>query len=150
MSNDGSRSSNRNEVELRGGNPDTVSKFIERRRKSDALVKGAVIMSFLAWVVLFAVWIVLYFAGVVGNYGNTPINIITGSPVTHTITYTLLPVAYAMLLISLAICVIAFLFNRLRMRRKTDRYRKSIFVVGGITIIALISFLLNFGSYFLW
>ena len=127
-----------------------TQKFRERRRRADGLVKGAIIMSFVSWGVLFAVWIVLYFAGVVGNYGNTPINIITDSPANQRITYTLLPIAYAMLLLAIASCLIAFLFNRMRMRRKTDRYRKSIFITGGITILALIAFLLNYGSYFLW
>ena len=132
------------------GDSDGAQTFRERRRRSDGLVKGAVIMSFVSWIVLFAVWIVLYFAGFTGNYGNTPINLITNNPVSHTYTYTLLPIAYALLLFSLASCLIAFLFSRMRMRRKTDRYRKSIFITGGVTIIALIAFLINYGSYFLW
>ena len=143
MGSDGNRN-------VTGGESEGAKSFRERRRSADGLVKGAVIMSFVSWFVLLAVWIVLYFAGFAGNYGNTPINIITNNPVTHTYTYTLLPIAYGLLLVSLASCLIAFLFNRMRMRRKTDRYRKSIFFTGGVTLIALIAFLMNYGSYFLW
>ena len=143
MGSDGNRN-------VTGGGSGGAQTFRERRRRSDGLVKGAVIMSFVSWIFLFAVWIVLYFAGFTGNYGNTPINLITDSPANHVYTYTLLPIAYGLLLISLASCLIAFFFNRLRMRRKTDRYRKSIFFTGAVTIIALITFLLNYGSYFLW
>ena len=150
VSSDGNRSNIGNQAAQKSGSTDTGVSFRERRRRSDWLVRASILMSVFAWLVLFAVWIVLYFAGVVGNYGNTPINIITGMPVTHTISYTLLPIAYAMLLFSIAVCLLAFLFNRLRMRRRTDRYRKSIFIVGGISIIALIAFLYNFGGYFLW
>jgi len=150
VSSDGNRSNTVNQAAQKNGVTDKTVSFRERRRRSDWLVRASILMSVFAWLVLFAVWIVLYFAGVVGNYGNTPINIITGMPVTHTISYTLLPIAYAMLLFSIAICLLAFLFNRLRMRRKSDRYRKSIFIIGGISIIALIAFLYNFGGYFLW
>ena len=150
VSSDGNRGNIGNQAAQKRGSTDSGVSFRERRRRSDWLVRASILMSVFAWLVLFAVWIVLYFAGVVGNYGNTPINIITGMPVTHTISYTLLPIAYAMLLFSIAICLLAFLFNRLRMRRKSDRYRKSIFIIGGISIIALIAFLYNFGGYFLW
>ena len=143
MGSDGNRN-------VTGGESEGAKTFRERRRRSDNLVKGAVIMSFVSWIFLFAVWIVLYFAGFTGYYGNTPINLITDSPATQVYTYTLLPIAYALLLFSLVSCLIAFLFNRMRMRRKTDRYRKSIFITGGVTIIALIAFLMNYGSYFLW
>ena len=148
MSSDGNRtnSGDRNNTLSRVGDSDNVVRIRERRRQSDALIRAAILMSALAWVVLFAVWIVMYFAGIVGEYGNTPINIITDSPAQHEYSLRLIPIAFTLLLISLVICIAAFIFNRLRMRRSTDRYRISIFIVAGVTIIALIVFILNFGS----
>ena len=137
---------NRNNVVSRGGDSENVVRIKERRRQSDAFVRAAIIMSALAWIVLFAVWIIMYFAGFVGNYGNTPINIILEIPEQHQYSLRLIPIAFTLLVVSLLICLAAFIFNRLRMRRKTDRYRISIFIVGGVTIIALIAFLMNFGS----
>jgi hypothetical protein len=121
-------------------------KFLERRRKSDWLVRAAIIMSVLAWLVMFSVWVVMYFAA-----ENQPgiFNLVLQVDVPRNpLTATLLPIAYYMLLASLAICVIAFVFNKMRMRRKTDKYRISIFIIAGITIVAYIAFVLNFG--FLW
>jgi bacteriorhodopsin len=103
-------------------------------------------MSALAWVILFSVWIVLHMAA--ENEAGI-FNVILGIDVPQNpLRATLLPIAYYMLLVSIAICFIAFLFNRMRMRRKTDKYRISIFVIGGISIIAYVAFVMNFG--FLW
>jgi NDP-sugar pyrophosphorylase family protein len=120
------------------------TEFQNRRRKSDWLVNTAAIMSILAWVVTFAVWIVLsqaaphrqtVFFFVYSVYDRREY---WDSP--------LLYVAFALLLASLAICTAAFFFNKLRMRRKTDKYRKSVFIIGGVTLLGLIYFLINFGS----
>ena len=149
VSRDGTRyNNNNNEVVLRGEISDSAKEFNERRKKSDWLVKASIYMSASAWVVLFAVWCIMYMAA---EYQPGIFNIFLQVDVPRNpLTQTLLPIAFTLLLFSLAICILAFLFNRLRMRRKTDRYRKSIFIVGGITIIALIAFLMNFGSSFLW
>ena len=139
MSGDGERN---NEVLLRGGNKDNIETFRERRRKSDWLVKAAILMSVLALMSLFAVWIVLDYAA--ENRANF-FNYYFGVEVPENpLTYTLIPIAYGLLLATLGICVIAFVFNKMRMRRKTDKYRKSIFIIGGITIVALVLFLINF------
>jgi heme/copper-type cytochrome/quinol oxidase subunit 3 len=149
MGSDGSRNVMGNEVVLGDRSNDANAareKFLERRRKSDWLVRAAIIMSVLAWLVMFSVWIVMYFAA-----ENQPgiFNLMLQVDVPRNpLTATLLPIAYYMLLASLAICVVAFVFNKMRMRRKTDKYRKSIFIIAGITIIAYVAFVLNFG--FLW
>ena len=54
-------------------------------------------------------------------------------------------VAFFLLIAALAICVIAFFFNKARMRRKTDKYRKSVIIIGAITIIGVVLFLVRFG-----
>ena len=147
MSSDGNI--NNNDI-LSAGNTQKIIRIKNRRKQADTLNKAVIILCASVWIILLAFWIMLYFAGVVGYYGNTAINIVIDEPATHVYTYTLLPVAYALLLISLALCAIAFMFNRMRMRRKTDRYRKSIFVCGGVTILVMIIFLYNYGGYFLW
>jgi len=147
MSNDDNKNDN-NDIVLKSSDSEVVKKIRERRRKSDWLIKTSILMSASAWLVLLVVWCLIYLAA-----DNQPgiFNVFLGVDVPQNpLTYTLLPIAYALLLFSLAICLIAFLLNKLRMRRKTDKYRKSIFIVAGITIIALIAFLINFGSSFLW
>ena len=149
MSGSGNINSNNNEVVLRGGGNSVLeSRMRERRRQSDWLVKASILMSALAWVVLFAVWIVMYFAA---EYKPGFFNVFLQVDVPENpLTQTLLPVAFTLLIVALVICVFAFIFNLLRMRRKTDRYRKSIFIVAGVTIIAIIAFVYNFGGSFIW
>ena len=125
------------EIESQG-----AREYRERRRKADWVTKMATIMSLVSWVIAFTVWMVLdraspekesmfsrYFDISVRDYWNS----------------SLLPIAFALLILSLCICVSAFVFNMLRMKRKTDKYKKSIIIIGCITIIGIVFFLVQFG-----
>ena len=119
-----------------------VSDFNERRKKVDWVVRMATIMSFISWVVAFGVWVVLYSAqpekeNMFSRYFNIEVRDYWDA--------SLLPLAFILLLASLGICVGAFIFNMQRMRRKTDKYRKSIMIIGAITIIGIVLFLVQFG-----
>ena len=128
-----------------GASRERGGSFQERRKKADWLVKSATIMSLFAWTVAFIVWVVLDIASPDRwlNYRGADVGRSYWDE-------RLLVIAFVMLLASLFICIVAFLFNKLRMRRKTDKYRVSVFVIGGITIVGIVSFLINFGSGFLW
>lgn len=121
-----------------------VSDFRERRKKTDWVTYMATILSLISWITAFCVLVVLdkaqpesehmftrYFGISVRNYWET----------------SLLPLAFALLLASLCTCVIAFIFNMLRKRRKTDKYKKSIIVIGIITIIGIILFINRFSEF---
>jgi len=122
--------------------------FQERRRKADWIVKMATILSLIAWAVAVAVWVVLdraspekeveWFTSIARKRG-------TDIVIRDYWDSTLLPLAFGLLIAALAICVLAFFFNKLRMRRKTDKYRKSIIIIGIITIFGLALFLFRFG-----
>jgi len=121
--------------------------FQERRKKADWIAKATTIMSLLAWVAALAVWVFLDMAS------PDKENMFTrafGINVRGYWDVSLLPSAFILLIGSLVLCLIAFFFNKLRMRRKTDKYRKSVFIIGGITIIGIVAFLVRFGSMFLW
>ena len=134
--------------------------FQERRRKVDWVVRMATILSLVAWIVAFTVWIVLYVAEPDKRFAFTETAVITNTTDFRTEDIAearrdywdeaLLPIAFGLLVASLIICVVAFVFNAMRMRRKTDKYRKSIMVIGGVTIIGIVLFLIFFGSDFLW
>lgn len=51
------------------------------------------------------------------------------------------------LLITFGFSVVGFILNTRRHKRKTDRYNKSILIVGGITLAAIIILLVTFGPY---
>jgi len=118
------------------------SEFVERRKKVDWVVRMATILSVLSWVVASAVLFVLdraspekehmftrMFGVTVRGYWETP----------------LLSIALILLIGSLGICIFAFIFNMLRMKRKTDKYKKSILIIGSLTILGIVFFIIRFG-----
>jgi uncharacterized protein (DUF2062 family) len=121
--------------------------FQERRKKADWIVKMATILSVLSWVVAFTVWILLDMAAPEREHMFTRW---FGVTVRGYWDVTLLPMAFGLLVAALCLCFLAFMFNKLRMKRKTDKYRKSVFIIGGITIIGTVVFVIRFGGYFLW
>jgi len=62
----------------------------------------------------------------------------------------LLATAFRLLLASLLISIIAFLCALLRKRRKTDKHRWSIIIIGLITLIGTVFFVIRFGWIPLW
>ena len=131
------------------GKSDEAKAFEERRRKADWVTKMATILSIVAWMIMIAVWVVIEFAS-----PDTEMRFIssifeahhgTAASIRARWNYTLVYAAYILFIVSIAICGVAFVFDKLRKRRKTDKYKKSIFVIAGITIIAFVFFLLRFG-----
>jgi hypothetical protein len=125
----------------------------ERRKKKDWICNMSTILGLSVWVILIAVWALLEMAspeiefGFLASFGRVHFDM---EPVLRRRwDYALVYVAYVLLLISMGTSVIAFLFNRMRMKRKGDRYKKSIFVVGGISVIVFVFFLIRF-SYVLF
>lgn len=118
----------------------------ERRKKRDLLTILPVVLSLLSFVVVIAVWFIwdmanpyptgtswawLTFFGLQPQEGlrwpRRPINI-----------------AYIMLIASMVMCVIAFICNIRRMKRKGDKYSVSVFLVGAIALVTFVSFLVQF------
>lgn len=133
--------------EMFNENPDTKS--WDRRKKSDWVTKTPVILSIVVWCVLIAVWAILEQAapdtefGLFASFGRVVFDL---NPILRTRwNYALVFITFILLCISIVISVLAIIFNRMRMKRKTDRYRKSVFISGGVTVIALIAFLIRFG-----
>ena len=126
--------------------------FQERRRKVDWVVRMATALSLIAWTVAFAVWIVLEMASpeketMFASLARSN-RTVFGANETVIRDYwdtTLLPIAFLLLVAALAICIVAFFFNKARMRRKTDKYRKSVIIIGAITIVGIVLFLVRFG-----
>ena len=124
----------------------------DRRQKKDFVSRMATILSLLAWVIMIAVWVIIDTA--TPNRGMTFTQTFfqvhfgtdaAGAMSTRT-NYTLVYTAYILMLVSIGTCIIAFLLNKMRMKRKSDKYKKSIFVIGGITLIAFTAFMIRFWS----
>ena len=122
----------------------------ERRRKKDPVSRMATILSLGAWAVMIAVWVVLETASpdremmFINSFFEAQFGVAGQGRARW--NYTLVYTAYILFLVSFGACAIAFVLNKMRMKRKGDKYKKSIFVIFGITVIAFIFFLLEHGS----
>jgi len=124
----------------------------DRRQRRDWVSRLATILCLCAWAIMIAVWVVLESASPERGmrFTQTFFLVHFGTDAATAIrtrwNYTLVYAAYILMLVSMGTCVIAFLLNKMRMKRKTDKYKKSIFVIGGITLIAFIAFMIRFWS----
>jgi len=122
----------------------------ERRKKKDPVSRMATILSLGAWAVMIAVWVVLETASpdremmFINSFFEAQFGVAGAGRARW--NYTLVYTAYILFLISFGACAIAFVLNIMRMKRKGDKYKKSIFVIFGITVIAFIFFLIEHGS----
>ena len=122
----------------------------ERRKKKDPVSRMATILSLGAWAVMIAVWVVLETASpdremmFINSFFEAQFGVAGQGRARW--NYTLVYTAYILFLISFGACAIAFVLNIMRMKRKGDKYKKSIFVIFGITVIAFIFFLIEHGS----
>ena len=127
------------------------NKWVEKRKRDDWVSKMATILSAVSWLIAFAVWFVLDRAQPVKEtfFTRSAINAEDGSKVEFTAEWNepLLIAAFAMLAASLVVCIFAFIFNMLRKKRKTDKIKMSIIIIGCVTAAGLALFLYNFWEY---
>ena len=117
----------------------------DRRQRRDWITRMPTILSLLSWAILATVWIILDQVAPPKSYGwlsffdgySTP----DGSWYRARVPIN---IAYILLMVSIGLCLVAFAFNRMRKRRKTDKYRFSVFFVGIVSILAFAAFLVFF------
>lgn len=125
-----------------------VQELRNRRRKKDWVTWMSSIMTIVAWMTMLAVWITIDAASpeiewsFLAGFGRVHFGM---EPVLRdTWDFALVYIAFILLVASIVMSIIALVFNLLRKRRKTDKIKKSIIVTGGITIVILVFFLMNF------
>jgi len=132
-------------------NPPNQRQWVEKRKRTDWVTRMATILSAFSWVITIVVWFVLDRAQPVKEniFTRAAVYAEDGSKVEFSSEWneSLLIVAFVMLIISLVICIGAFIFNMLRKKRKTDKYKISVIVIGCITIAGLALFLNRFWDY---
>ena len=131
--------------EKKNSNNRELSNLNERRRKSDWITRATAVLSALSWFVVLIVWALLEKASPEKH------NMLTNILRTTARGYwepSLIHIVFILLIISMCLSIFAFIFNMLRMRRKTDKYRKSVIIIGVINFIGIILFINQFGRYF--
>jgi len=117
--------------------------FQEKRRQADWVVNAASALSVASWLVAFSVLLLLDIAS--PEQANFFSNVFEGTLRTAW-NLPLLYAAFILLILAIISCIAAFIFNMMRMRRKTDKYRKSIIIIGIVTVIGFIFFTIQFGG----
>lgn len=125
-------------------NSDENAQFVDRRKKADWVTKAASILSVVAWVIAIAMLLLLERAQ--PQQSNLFTNLL-GVTIQSSWNTSLLRIAFILLVAALGVCTIAMIFNALRNRRKTDKYKKSIIILGSITLVGIVLFLYRFGAY---
>ena len=122
-----------------------------RKKKPDPIGRMATILNLGAWSIMLAVWAVIDRAAPQKGMKmiNTFFDVHFGVAGQGRVGWdkSLIYAAYLMILFSLGSCIIAFILSLMRRKRKTDKIRISILIIGGITIIVFVIFLINFWRY---
>ncbi|MCL2249449.1 MAG: hypothetical protein FWC13_09270 [Oscillospiraceae bacterium] len=120
-----------------------------RRKRKDWVTWMSTIMTIIAFISMIVVWAIIEMAApetewaFLAGFGRVHFDM---QPVLRQRwDYTLVLFAYFIVLASVGMSLIALVFNLMRKRRKTDKIKKSIIFIGGVSIIALVVFLINFG-----
>jgi len=128
----------------------------DRRQKIDWVSRMATILSVLAWLVMIAVWVVVDTASpdrgmrFTQTFFDVHFGVDASTGQRTNWNNNLIFIAFVLQIVSIGTCLIAFLFNKMRMKRKSDKYKMSIFIIGGITIVAFIAFIIRFWSSLLY
>ena len=125
--------------------------FRNRRKQADWVVNTAAVLSVLAWVVAFSVVLVLDIASenvqMEGLQAWLASGAATGGGSGSGWNIVLLrQIGLILLVVSFLCSVAAFIFNMMRMRRKTDKYRKSVIIMGLITLVGIVFYVIRFGD----
>lgn len=114
-----------------------------RRKQKDWVTKAVPIVSVVGWL---ATFIMLIFLERARPADYNFFSKYYGAPLPSAWNGSLLRVALALLIGVLCVCVIGFIFNMTRHRRKSDKYSKSILLLGAMALIGIAVFLFQFGG----
>ena len=130
---------------------DEEERLAALKKKKNARGTLLTVLSFIPWVIMIAVWILIETASpdremmFFRTFFDVHDQHFSVDPFfRHSWNYGLIYTAYVLMLVSLGLCLIAFTINILGKRREGEKIRISVFIIGSITIIAFIFFIINF------
>lgn len=120
------------------------SQYVERRRKRDWVTRAVPIIAAIGWLAAIVMLVLLdraspthadFFSRLAGK-------LVVSSWNTQMLQYVLL-----ILVGVFVICLVGFILNLLRHKRKTDKFNMPIIVLGIASVIGIVAFLIAFGKY---
>lgn len=116
--------------------------FVERRRGPDAVVKAV-------WWIIGTSWGLIIMAILLTSEAQprfeTFYDRMVKEPVRGYVDRNLMEYVFYLLLANLAVCIVGFVLNMMRHKRKTDKFSKSILTLGTMTFIGIVWYLLRYG-----
>lgn len=115
----------------------------DRRRKKDWVSRAVPIISIIGWATaIFALFLLDRASPPMDNFFSR----FFGVTLRTAWNASLLRTALVILILVFVVCVVGFLFNMTRMRRKSDKYNKSIITLGILALVGIVFFLIQFGG----
>ena len=124
--------------------PLNTPKIVERRKKQDWVVRSVTILAIVGWI---CALVALLFIQRASPAQENLITRILNIDVSSFWNVAMIRDAFIAILASFLICVIGFVFNLSRHRRKTDRYNKLLIVIGILSTVILVAYLSLFSRY---
>jgi type III secretory pathway component EscU len=119
-------------------------RFTERRKKKDWVVRAVTIMSIIGWLAVAVMFLLLDRAmPSKSQFSYTFFN----APALSPWNTTMLRISLIVLIFVLVISIAGFIFNAVRLRRKTDRVSKPLIALFVISLISLIAYWLVFSRF---
>lgn len=131
--------------QARGGRDETPGDFPpvipNRRRKKDWVTQAVPVVSVIGWLTAIVFLILLERARPQqSNFFSRYFDVVLVTAWNASLVRTSLMVLVGVLLV----CVVGFFFNMLRQKRKTDKYSKSIIILGLISLVAIAAVIIVF------
>ena len=129
--------------------PEQPRQWVDRRKKPDWIVRSVTVIAIIGWIGAM-IALVLYYIGAPegGNLGSSldTINPNIGAGGAKDFNPELLAGSFIAIMASFIACVVGFILNVTRKRRKTDKYNKLVITLGMVSIIFIVVFLINYAQ----
>lgn len=117
--------------------------FVERRKKRDWVSRAVPIISGVGWA---AAFFTLMFLEKATPQQADLFTRLFNIPLQSAWNTQMLAISLATLILVFLVCAAGFVFNILRHRRKEDKYNKSIIILGCISLVSIVVFLITFAD----
>ena len=124
--------------------PGQPSRYIERRKKNDWVVRATSIVAVIGWICTLMALAFIDRASTLEDISSSNFFKIT---VISTWNTTMLRWAFIAVLISLLTCIVGLILNAKRHRRKTDRFNKLLVTTSVFSALIFIFYIVNFAKY---
>jgi len=119
---------------------ETKRTFVERRKGPDIVVKAV-------WWVVGISWLLIFTALIITDKAKpertTFFDRLFSVSVRNYWDQDLLQNAFYVLLVNLVVCIVGFILNMMRQKRKTDKISKSIIVLAALTLAGIIWYMFS-------